>query len=262
MRQAIVGNFGGFFIYTRFFLSVTYDQVIMKMHRFIMSYDQLEKGQTLIINDPRVVHQATRVLRFTVGGVLVICNGQNQEATVCIRSMDRKEIRVRVDAIRNVKHNLKETTLYCSVIKKDNFELVVQKATEVGVSKITPITTSRVVKLGLRYDRLQNIALEAAEQSGRSRVTEIAEVISFEEAVQEAKEKKQQNIIFDGSGQAFKDSDVYLDKIGFFIGPEGGFSEEEVFLGKKNDFTILSLGPLTLRAETAAIVASYIISNS
>ena len=85
-------------------------------------------------------------------------------------------------------------TLYCAVLKRENFEWVVQKCTELGIRAIIPIVTTRTVKTGLKMDRLRIIAKEAAEQSGRGIIPVINNPLEFDRALEEA--KHQQNIFF------------------------------------------------------------------
>ena len=143
------------------------------------------------------------------------------------------------------------------VLKKENFEWAVQKAVEVGVKEITPIITARTVKLGLNKDRLKKIIKEAAEQSGRGILPKLNEAIIFDEAIKSAKENDL-NLFFNIGGKNVQHSMSNISKIGIFIGPEGGWDEEEIKKAQSsNGFTIVGLGKTILRAETAAVIASY-----
>jgi 16S rRNA (uracil1498-N3)-methyltransferase len=163
---------------------------------------------------------------------------------------------VEIEKVAKDKIGEKKVTLFCAVLKKENFELVVQKATECGVSKIIPIITARTVKTGLNLERLQKIAREASEQSGRSTVPEISEPISFDESL-EMTRQNDLKILFDISGKFLGKTSKNSPAI--WIGPEGGWTPEEIKKATQNNFKIASLGPNTLRAETAAIVATYML---
>jgi len=117
--------------------------------------------------------------------------------------------------------------------------------------------SQRTVKQKLKLERLKLIALEAAEQSGRGEVPEVLEPMRWDQAVKHASEN--QKNIFYHTRETVADAKLSKDvkKIGVWIGPEGGWSNEEVAEAKKLEWTIMSLGDLILRAETAAIVASY-----
>jgi 16S rRNA (uracil1498-N3)-methyltransferase len=109
-------------------------------------------------------------------------------------------------------------------------------------------------------ERLQKIAKEACEQSGRSFLPEISELVTFEESLEMAK-GNDINIIFDASGEDFKNIKIENKKIGIFIGPEGGWTPEEIKKATENNFSVASLGTNILRGETAAIIASYLAQN-
>jgi len=141
-------------------------------------------------------------------------------------------------------------TLYQSIIKKDKMEWVVEKATELGVTKIVPIISERSEKKGFNVDRARKIAIEASEQCGRGDIPQIVEPITIEKAISQAEKA----IVFDSSGKSLKELDKIETK-SIFIGPEGGWSENEISKFKSQNFEILNLGDLTLRAETAAIVS-------
>ena len=141
-----------------------------------------------------------------------------------------------------------------------------QKAVEAGIKEIVPVISKRAVKLNLNLKRLNKIIREAAEQSERGIMPILNKPLELSKAIKES-QSNNLNLFFDRNGSEF--SEVLgiikkddLKKIGIWIGPEGGWGEEEVKIAKENNFKIVSLGKLTLRAETAAIIASYLIENS
>ena len=125
-----------------------------------------------------------------------------------------------------------------------------------GISTIVPITTERTVKTGLNVKRLETIIREAAEQSGRGIVPTLAPHLTLKDALATCNPKEA--LFFDLSGSLPTKSEFHHAG-SLFIGPEGGFTPSEVDLARKNGCTIASLGPLTLRGETAAIVGSYLV---
>ena len=143
-----------------------------------------------------------------------------------------------------------------AIIQMEKFELVLQKATELGVRSIIPMITERVELRPERYrcklDRWQKIVFEAVKQSGRTRIPEIEEPKTFEEIVQREGEK----IIFDADAKQPATGNRQPATI--LIGPEGGFSDEELQAGKAQHCAFQQLGPRRLRAETAAIVATAV----
>lgn len=235
----------------------------MRLHRFIGEYN-LNKD-TLEITDLEIIKQIKSVLRLEIGDFLILCDGLGTEARVEIIEINKGEIKIKVLEKIEKENNLKKVSLYLAILKKENFELAVEKAVEVGVSEIIPVITTRTVKTGLNADRLNKIIREASEQSGRVYLPQLSPIMKFEDAIEDGK-KNEENIFFDivdikepprGSKTSARKNSASI-----FIGPEGGFTEEENTFAKENNYEIISLGDLTLRAETAAIVATYKVVNN
>lgn len=226
----------------------------MKIHRFIDNFD-LSKEVLEITGE--IAKQMALVLKLKIGEKIELSDGKGISAIAEIAEINKKSVNVKILEIIKNKSTDKNTTLYCAILKKENFELVVQKATECGISKIMPIISERTIKTGLNLERLQKIAKEASEQSGRNTVPEISMPIKFEKAI---KNIKGESILFDISGKSILGGSI-AEKINIWIGPEGGWTPDEIKKAKENNFSIASLGHLTLRGETAAIIASYLISN-
>jgi len=233
-----------------------------KIHRFINNFDltaQAGLSQKQLEITGEIAHQIIKVLKLKVGEKIELSNGKHISAIAYICKIDKKSVWVKILETREEKRESKKVTLFCAILKKENFELVVQKTTECGIDKIVPIITSRTIKTGLNLERLKKIAKEASEQSRCSTVPEILEPISFEKSLELVKENDD-NILFDISGSKFANNHN-LKPINLFIGPEGGWTEDEIKKAQNLDFKIISLGKLTLRAETAAIVSTYLIKN-
>jgi 16S rRNA (uracil1498-N3)-methyltransferase len=240
----------------------------MRLHRFILDVDL--RRSPLTIRDEAVLKQWTKVLRLAAGDHVILCDGKGMESEATLESITNKNAGVLLHGAHPVNAEPKRSvTLYCSILKRENFEWVVQKCTEVGVQCIVPIVTERTVKTGLKIERLRIIAKEAAEQSGRGMIPDISDHIEFDRALREA--NKTTNIFFHcntASTQPFNHSTIqpFNEKIeehshqtlGIWIGPEGGWTEEEVQKAEENGFKIGSLGILTLRAETAAVIGAYL----
>lgn len=209
--------------------------------------------------DEEVVDQIRKVLKLKVGEQVLLCDGQGNEVVGEITEIVHKVIKLKVLKVQKNENEAGwRVVLYCAILKRENFELVVQKATEIGVAEIVPVVTRRTVKLDIKQERLQKIIKEAAEQSGRGVVPILREPIIFQEAIKNANGA---NILFDSSGSIQASNSKLLTSIAIWIGPEGGFDEAEITAAKNAGFEIASLGKLTLRAETAAIVASYLVTK-
>lgn len=227
----------------------------MRFYRFIHECDLAQPE--LVIRDHALAHQIKNVFRLGIGQSVNLCDGKGNEARVQILVLSSHETKVKIMELFNPEQtDLKKVYLYCSILKRENFEIVVQKSTEVGVAGIIPIITKRTIKSGLKIERLQKIAKEASEQCGRRRVPEICQAIDIKQAFAQAQGRK----IFLQLGQAGKTENNLSDTISVFVGPEGGWDSSDVEQMPQG-YEVLSLGKLVLRAETAAVVASYLAVN-
>lgn len=231
-----------------------------KIHRFIGPY-QLATG-TVRIDDENVAHQMRSVLKLAPGEMVMIGDGSGSEAQCRILRYDKGAVIVEgLSIARNANEPVGYTTLYCAVLKADHFELAAQKATEVGISEIVPIVTTRTVKGNLRIDRVLKIVREAAEVSGRGLIPTVREPIEMERVLTEAS-RNDVNFFFDPSGKPLVSVAKSVHRAGIWIGPEGGWDEHELELAHQLGMRVSSLGNLVLRAETAVIVASYLVVHS
>lgn len=232
----------------------------MRLHRFIGQFDCA--GDHIEITDSGIVNQVVRVLRLGIGDQLIVSNGAGAECVCEITERHKDRLVVSVIERRvNASEPAVTSVLYCAILKRENFELVVQKATEIGITEIVPLITERTVKLDIKEDRLQKIIMEAAEQSGRGRLPILRAPMQFMDALADAK-RNAVVLFFDLSDATIDSIDLYKSQSrGVFIGPEGGWTEKEVAAARAAGCAIVSLGALTLRAETAAIVASYLATR-
>jgi 16S rRNA (uracil1498-N3)-methyltransferase len=229
----------------------------MREDRFFIEA-KIEKGK-LEISDKEVFHQLKNVLRKEVGDRIILFNGTGIEAEAEIKKFLKDKVEVETLKIKRPEREPKIfLSLFCSILKKSNFELVVQKATEIGTKEIIPIICKNTIKTGLNFKRLEKIAKEAAEQSKRLTLPKIEKILAFEEAIEKARDYDLK-ILFDISGKNFSTLNKRGKKVAIFIGPEGGFDKSEIELAKKENFEILNLGKLNLRSETAATVSSFLV---
>jgi len=231
------------------------------MHRFYIPKPDIRKT-LLEITDPRVVFQCNKVLRMRTGSQFSVFGDDGKEFSVELVEMDRKHI------IANVIEELKRDTeseievhLYQAIPKKPAlFELVIQKATEIGVSHIYPLITRRTERQHMgKFDRRNLIAIEATEQSGRLKVPLIHHAVNFEEAV----EAENSYVAYESEGK--KTISDYLPSIRkkkiarLFIGPEGGFDQKEIDDAIAKGAKPFTMGTRILRTETAAIAACSLV---
>lgn len=227
--------------------------------RFFVDFE-IKKG-IFEIRERKFFHQLKNVLRKRVGERIILLNGSGKEGIAEIKKFFRDKVEVKVLEITKSETEPKIfVSLFCSILKRANFEFVVQKATEIGVKEIFPIICKNTVKLGLKMERLKKIAKEAAEQSKRGVLPTISKPIDYLKAIERAR-NSELKILFDSSGRDFFKIFKKAKKISIFVGPEGGWSKEEIELAKSKNFEIVNLGKLNLRAETAATVGSFLAAN-
>lgn len=230
----------------------------MRLHRFYIQNlseyhsSSKEKLKKFSILDKDLLNQWKNVFRFHKGDTVVLFDGSGEEFHAVFHKLTGKDAELEVvETVENLKKSCREVVLFASILKKDNFELVLEKATELGVSFIVPIISDRTVKKEIREDRLARIIHEATEQSGWTRPPKLHEPVTFEEALNSFESVPK--IIFDEDGETFHKAQLPEGKFGIFIGPEGGWSDKEKELFKQKNIQVCTLGDQTLRAETASI---------
>lgn len=231
----------------------------MRLNRFYLENFLGEKNIELK-NDP-IFYQMKNVLKMKLGDqVSFFCNFK--EAIYVIDFIDNKKAIFKFIKNISAKQNDKKIILFPSLIKKDKMEWVVQKAVELGVSEIIPIISGRSEKKNININRLNKISIEASEQCGRQDIVTVSEPINFKKAVAM---KNEISFLGDSSGNIFLDKfkvvNIKKNKINIFIGPEGGWSNGEIELAKKNKVEIVRLKNNILRSETAVVAFLSLISN-
>jgi len=227
----------------------------MRLHRFYIS--ELVGNRTeLTVHSSELVNQLLHVLRLKVGEEVIIFDGSGSDYSAAIDQFvgdDGVVFNIR-ESMRSRFMPTRKAYLCAAVIKKDNFEFIVEKATELGVTDIIPIIAERSEKKAVNHERLIKISVEASEQSGRGDVPKIHPIISLKEAIDQ--HEAIQCIAFHTEGELLLRSDLSeSEPIAVFIGPEGGWSPEEIALFHNNEISVRCLGSQVLRAETAVIAA-------
>ena len=221
-------------------------------------------SDTLCIEGENGRHIA-RSLRMRPGETLTLSNGEGIDYLARILSIDGDAVETEIlERTPNQTEPRAKLTLFMAMPKGDKMELIVQKATEIGVSVIQPILTERCISrpdeksMEKKRARYQKIALEAAGQSGRGKVPEVRKLLTLAEAVQVLPEK---SILFYEKGGERLSKLITSDDndIGMFVGSEGGFSEEEAAFLVENGVVPATLGMRILRCETAPLCGMSVI---
>ena len=233
------------------------------MHRFYHS-NPLDLNQIIIL-DEFSSHHALRVMRVKVDDFLILFNGDGFEYRGRVSDINKKTINIEIlSKEKNNNESPININLFQSISSNEKMDMVIQKATELGVSSIQPIFTSRsTVKLSLdrikkRLIHWRQVSISACGQSGRSKIPTIKSPIGFDRFA-EGITTNSLNLLLhpDNSKESSNLPNKYSGDINIFIGPEGGFSQDEVLLLKKQNCINIQLGSRILRTETAplAIIA-------
>jgi 16S rRNA (uracil1498-N3)-methyltransferase len=199
-------------------------------------------------------HHAARVARVHEGEDVEVFDGRGHAAEGKIAAIGRDRLRVDIGRQIDSRESPLRITLAPAIIQLDKFELVLQKATELGVAAIVPVISERVEVRPERYrgkeERWRKIIFEAVKQSGRAALPVLSEPKTFDEALKADGIR----IVFDADTERSPEPPPGA-MMTLFIGPEGGWSDRELAMARAAGCLFGRLGRRRLRAETAAIVA-------
>lgn len=225
------------------------------------------QGEVGIISGADAVHIG-RALRMRLGDELILCKDGTEYISKIRTISDMKVICDIISSKATEAEPDIHVVLFQAVPKLDKLEFIVQKATELGASRIVPVITKRCVSrpdeksFEKKRERLAKIALEAAKQSGRGIIPEVSGIISFDEAIRQLCELDISLICYEKGGKRLSELSLReKQSIGVLIGSEGGFEESEAAACSENGIIPIGLGARILRCETAPIAALSIIMH-
>ena len=220
-------------------------------------------GNEILINDRGDCNHIQNVYRLNVGDSLRVIDGEYEYATEII-GIGKKEIKLKIIEKNTDNYSLNiNIDVALGILKNDKMNLAIQKLTEIGINKIIPLKTERVVvKISEKKEKWEIVVKEALKQCKGVKFTKIEEVTGLQSINYESYDK----IIYayENSRESetlFNMIDVKDKNILYIVGPEGGITEEEVMFLKSKGGIEISLGKRILRAETAAIVIGGILAN-
>lgn len=223
----------------------------MRLHRFYID-EKIGSKKELAI-PAGIADQIFKVFRLKNGDKAILFDGSGSDHECEI--VGRDAFKVLSSAVSRYMPPRK-IYLCAALVKKDNFELIVEKATELGVTDIVPILAEHSEKKGLNEERLKKIAIEASEQSGRGDAPVIHKIGRLPDIVHHLIKENVNLIAFHTEGSVFPAEELESSiPVAILIGPEGGWSNGEVELFHKNKVQVRCLGPQILRAETAVVAA-------
>ncbi len=236
------------------------------MYRFYVERDAIGEEEILLSGED--VNHIRNVLRMRAGEEVILCDGMGTDYRCRL-----KELKKEFATAEIITKSLSETelptrfVLFQGIPKKDKMELIIQKAVELGVWEIVPVITKRTVvkpseeKKAKRRERFQAIARAAAMQSMRGIIPEVAQELSFFDALKKARTLDAVLIPYEGAKGIEYTREVLaklvadnVRSIGIFIGSEGGFEQEEVQAAISMGASCITLGHRILRTETAGLV--------
>ena len=231
------------------------------MSRFYVPTPQIEKGMLRI--EGNEVKHIRRVLRLKAGDEIIVFDslGKEYEGTIIEETTSSVVIKIQ-NIFLSKRDSPLDVTLAQSLLKGEKMDYLIQKATELGVKEIVPFFSSRSVPLLEKSGRLKRhhrwgrIAIEASKQCGRGVVPKIEPLQDYSEMLQIASPGSLRLILWEREGGQLKEvleRSKEKTRIFFIIGPEGGFSQEEVEEAKRAGFIPVTLGRRILRAETASL---------
>jgi 16S rRNA (uracil1498-N3)-methyltransferase len=239
----------------------------MSTNRFFVPVSSFE-GELVRLSREQA-HQVRQVLRLEPGDTVVVLDDRGAEYEVTLAEVGPKEAAGRVVSTRPAAGEPKvQLTLFQSLLVREKFEWVLQKATEVGVTQIVPVLTARgLVRTKQieenKLDRWQRILTEAAEQSHRGRIPRLEPVVPFADVFSRFVGFERFLIAAPSETVSLREALHGIGRpepsIALLIGPEGGFTDEEAALAREKGAIAVGLGPRILRTETAAVVACALI---
>ncbi len=247
------------------------------MDRFFVEPEHLNLDDRTLYIDGEDVKHISKVLRYGQGDEIEVCDSNGHEYICRIESIDKTRIDLSiVDEVDINRESRIRVSLYQGVPKSTKMEIILQKLTEAGVDEIVLVNTKRSVvnikgdKADKKFDRWERIIYEAAKQCKRGMIPKLRGILSFKEALEDMGKNDINICPYEvekslGIKEALQTGQVkkILEnkdevRVGIFIGPEGGFAEEENEMVKAAGIASVTMGPRIFRTETASIVATAI----
>jgi len=230
------------------------------MHRFFVDGRDIFDGK-VTLHGKNAAHGA--VLRLNIGEQIVVCDGAGRDYFCVVDAIEKGQIFCKVRHAQDsaAEPKMAAVTLFQALPKGDKLSEIVEKCVELGVSRIVPFVAERSItrpssRDSKKIERLRAVAESAAKQSGRGRIPIIEDVVDLREAIAIAKQHDAAFACYESEDKLTL-RDLLRPLVGgqselaFFVGPEGGFTLEEVSMFLDNKIPTISLGPRILRTETA-----------
>ncbi len=241
-----------------------------KIHWFTVPNTVLSDKNIISITDSEIIRQISKVLRLEAGERIVLRTNQTAYEGV-LSHVSRNEVVVSEIVEKERGESYKKVSLFFCIPKKDKFELILEKCTEIGVTDFYPVISDRTIKTNINTERSEKIIAEASEQAQRIDTPNLHAIQGIDDII-----KQYRPAVFDVEGEQWchpaldagsrdkttrsrNESGMTAKIRNILIGPEGGFSARELDLFKDNRLDIFRVGETVLKTETAAIVVSGLV---
>jgi 16S rRNA (uracil1498-N3)-methyltransferase len=217
----------------------------------------LGEGTQVTIEGPQA-HYLARVMRIAPGDAVVLCDNLTGEWAARVVEAGKREVVAACEVLLRPREQVPDFTLCAALLKKDRFDLVLEKACELGVRTIQPVLTRRCVADKLNLERARSILVEAAEQCARTALPELLAPVKLD-AMLKGWEADRMLFFADENGgeNAAQQFAAFSGPAALLTGPEGGFDEaERATIRALPQTRAITLGPRVLRGETAALAAT------
>lgn len=218
--------------------------------------EELREGATLRI-EGNPAHYLARVMRAVPGDTVILCDDATGEWAARVTEAGKRDVSVEIVQRLRAREGVPDLWLCPALLKKDRFDLVLEKATELGTARIQPVITRRCVADKLNMERARALTVEAAEQCARTALPELAEPVKLAKLLADWPAER---VLFfadeNGGDPAASAFAAHEGPAAIIIGPEGGFDDaERAAIRALPQTRAITLGPRILRGETAAIAA-------
>lgn len=216
----------------------------------------LAEGAAIAL-DGNQAHYLSRVMRVAEGDAVVLCDDVTGEWTARVTAVGKREVVAVPETRMREREQVPDFTLCAALLKKPNFDLVLEKATELGVRRVQPLVTRRCVADSLNAERARTIVTEAAEQCARTALPELAAPVKLDAVLREWPADRLLFFADETGGEPAAAAFAERGPAALLVGPEGGFDDaERAAIRALAQARPISLGPRILRGETATIAAT------
>ncbi|HOB64379.1 MAG: 16S rRNA (uracil(1498)-N(3))-methyltransferase [Clostridiales bacterium] len=224
----------------------------MEIKRFFC--DRIDGDKVILTGEE--FHHCVKVTRHKAGFTIIVCIGDGYDYYAKIESVEKESLTAKIFRKEINKNEVSGSLIFFQGVCKE-LDFIVQKAVELGATRIVPFYSINTNISGIKQDRLQKIVREAAKQCGRARLPDICEPVNFDKAIEISRAAENRVLCYENCrGKTIKDAVAKNSHtLALFVGAEGGFTETEVAYAQEKGVQIVTLGKRILRAETAAVAA-------